>query len=70
MEEIDLVRNNTAALFGGFNNSLLGEDLTIPTMSFDLDGMYCVLCTYRIILIKSNPSSLSRVKQIKQCIGK
>lgn len=37
-DELDLVRSNTASLFNTISNSLLGEDFSIPTMSFDLDG--------------------------------
>ena len=43
-EELSLVRSNTAALFNTTCNSLLGEDFSIPTMSFDLDGSF-FLCT-------------------------
>ena len=38
--EMELVRANTSALFQPFSNSLLGEDFSIPSMSFDMDGMY------------------------------
>ena len=33
--EMSLVRSNTGTLFNTFTNSLLGEDFSIPTMSFD-----------------------------------
>ena len=34
-KEMSLVRSNTGMLFNTFTNSLLGEDFSIPTMSFD-----------------------------------
>ena len=36
--EQDLVRNNTTALFSAVTHSLLGEDFSIPSMSFDMEG--------------------------------
>lgn len=36
--EMSLAHVNTAALFNPTSNSLLGEDFSIPSMSFDVDG--------------------------------
>ena len=36
--ELSLMKANTAALFNATTNSLLGEDFSIPSMSFDADG--------------------------------
>ena len=36
--EMQLLQSNSVALFNTTTNSLLGEDFSIPTMSFDMDG--------------------------------
>ena len=36
--EMHLLQSNSVALFNTTTNSLLGEDFSIPTMSFDIDG--------------------------------
>ena len=36
--EMKHLQSNTVALFNTTTNSLLGEDFSIPTMSFDMDG--------------------------------
>ena len=43
--EMSLVRSNTGMLFNTFSNSLLGEDFSIPTMSFD--GKLCPRARYQ-----------------------
>jgi len=38
-QEFNLVRSNTADMYSAISNSLLGEDFSIPSMSFDdMDG--------------------------------
>ena len=45
-KELQLVKSNTAALFNTTTNSLLGEDFSIPTMSFDMEGkLHIFLCS-------------------------
>ncbi len=39
-QELNLVRSNTAALYKTTTHSLLGEDFSLSTMSFDMDGGY------------------------------
>ena len=36
--ELKLGQSNTASLYSATTNSLLGEDFSIPTLSFDMDG--------------------------------
>jgi len=38
-DELALARSNTTAMYSATTNSLLGEDFSIPSMSFDMDGM-------------------------------
>lgn len=38
-DELALTRSNTTAMYSATTNSLLGEDFSIPSMSFDLDGL-------------------------------
>jgi Domain of unknown function (DUF1866) len=37
-DELSLTRSNTTAMYSATTNSLLGEDFSIPSMSFDMDG--------------------------------
>ena len=40
-QEFQLTRSNTAETYTATSNSLLGEDFSIPSMSFDdMDGKY------------------------------
>ena len=43
IKELNSVKSNTAALFNATSNCLLGEDFTIRSMSFDVDGMYLII---------------------------
>jgi len=45
--EFRLTRSNTAETYAATSNSLLGEDFSIPSMSFDdMDGKYIVYLFY------------------------
>lgn len=37
-DELSLTRSNTTAMYSAITNSLLGEDFSIPSMSFDAYG--------------------------------
>ena len=39
-DELSLTRSNTMAMYSATTHSLLGEDFSIPSMSFDLDGWF------------------------------
>jgi len=44
--EFVLIRSNSAEMYSAISNSLLGEDFSIPSMSFDdLDGN-CIFILY------------------------
>ncbi len=59
-KEMSLVRSNTGMLFNTFTNSLLGEDFSIPTMSFD--GQYSVSLRVQFEYLTLRPISRQRFR--------